>query len=395
MRQRGSQRKDEQGSFKDESVSSSKSTKKKTSLVQNRSTIIYGGFFIFYFLTIGFSLLTQSNSFNLPSPLPADAPLDVFSEGRAFRDLKALVEIGKENNNVLDENGNYGLNGRLFTQKSGEKTAQYILNRIKEIAKETCPSCPENDPRFDITVTNDSGHLSRSFRIMSKTSCIASFDNITNVIIRTFPENYNSKKFPRTVVNAHYDSVAFSPGASDNAVHVAATLEHFRLNLLTNEIPLIFLFNDGEEAGLLGAAAFAKMEDMKAEYILNFDSAGGWGRTALTQASSRNAWLGRFYGRVPFPSSSSIGQEFMESGFIPSTTDFEIFSRILSGYDIDFTENGYTYHTPADDILDYVPGTLQCLGENSENILKSFRQFPEPEDVGICLLYTSPSPRDA
>lgn len=64
---------------------------------------------------------------------------------------------------------------------------------------------------------------------------------------------------PSLLVNAHYDSVPFSPGASDNGVMVAMALECLRIALIQPyDLPVIFLFNDGEEAGLLGADAFVK-----------------------------------------------------------------------------------------------------------------------------------------
>ncbi len=65
------------------------------------------------------------------------------------------------------------------------------------------------------------------------------------------------KKAGKILVGAHYDTVAISPGADDNASGVAALLEIARL-LGTRQTPrtLQLVFFDKEEAGLLGSKAF-------------------------------------------------------------------------------------------------------------------------------------------
>ena len=58
---------------------------------------------------------------------------------------------------------------------------------------------------------------------------------------------------------AHTDSVKYGPGAFDDIVSVAAMLEGLRQ--LQGVIPLrdmVFLFTDGEEQGLLGAAKYVE-----------------------------------------------------------------------------------------------------------------------------------------
>ncbi len=59
------------------------------------------------------------------------------------------------------------------------------------------------------------------------------------------------------LLSSHYDSTPTGPGASDDGIGVATMLEVAHLlrgQRLTR--PITFLFDEGEEAGLLGARAF-------------------------------------------------------------------------------------------------------------------------------------------
>lgn len=64
---------------------------------------------------------------------------------------------------------------------------------------------------------------------------------------------------PAPSLAAHYDSVAAGPGPSDDGAAVAAMLESVRALLTADRLrnDLVLLNTDGEEDGLLGAAAFA------------------------------------------------------------------------------------------------------------------------------------------
>src|SRR5262249_40635645 len=61
------------------------------------------------------------------------------------------------------------------------------------------------------------------------------------------------------VVAAHRDTVGASPGAWDNAAGVAVVLAVAAeiAEMLPPERSIVFLLDDGEEVGLLGATAFA------------------------------------------------------------------------------------------------------------------------------------------
>ncbi|MDW3502806.1 M28 family metallopeptidase, partial [Escherichia coli] len=82
-------------------------------------------------------------------------------------------------------------------------------------------------------------------------------------VIGVLPGTDRSK--PAVLIMSHYDSVANSPGAADDAAGVAAALEVARA-LQAGPKPardVIFLFTDGEEQGLLGADAFFARDPLR------------------------------------------------------------------------------------------------------------------------------------
>src|SRR4051812_13339626 len=77
--------------------------------------------------------------------------------------------------------------------------------------------------------------------------------HVRNVLARIDGERPSS-----ILLMAHYDSVAFAPGAGDDGAGVASLVEIARA-LRSDPVPLngiLFAFTDGEEAGTLGAEAF-------------------------------------------------------------------------------------------------------------------------------------------
>jgi Zn-dependent M28 family amino/carboxypeptidase len=80
-------------------------------------------------------------------------------------------------------------------------------------------------------------------------------------VYATIPATMGSE--PQIVVGAHFDTVANSPGANDNASGVAVVLAVARYLKDTpcRKAPVIIAFFDQEELGLFGARAFAQTLD--------------------------------------------------------------------------------------------------------------------------------------
>src|SRR5687768_11550968 len=96
------------------------------------------------------------------------------------------------------------------------------------------------------------------------------------------------------VLAAHYDSVRVGPGAADDAMGVAALLEiarEVRGQRFLNDV--VFLVTDGEEAGLLGAEAFAADPALMREtgVIVNVENRGTYGASNMFETTRGNGWL--------------------------------------------------------------------------------------------------------
>ncbi len=88
---------------------------------------------------------------------------------------------------------------------------------------------------------------------------LQSFDSGINIIAEQPGSN---SKAGTILIAAHYDTVANSPGADDNASGIAVVLEVARLfSSISTPHPLKIVFFDQEELGLLGSFAFTSLAE--------------------------------------------------------------------------------------------------------------------------------------
>jgi len=169
------------------------------------------------------------------------------------------------------------------------------------------------------------------------------------------------------LVSSHYDSVPAGPGASDDGAGTAAALEIARLLKrgpgLQHDV--IFIFADGEEAGLLGAEAFVRSSRHAASvrYVVNLEARGTEGRAFLFETSRDNGRLIALVARhIPRPSTSSLMQTIYER--LPNDTDFSVYKRAgKEGVNFGFIGNPSHYHTGLDNVRNTSLRSLQQLGE--------------------------------
>ena len=175
---------------------------------------------------------------------------------------------------------------------------------------------------------------------------------------------------------AHYDSVAAGPGAFDDGAGAAAVLECARAfkSLSQPKHSIIFLVDDGEEAGLLGARVFVRQHPWAKEVraAVNVDSRGTTGPSLMFETGDANEWALRAYAsRTRRPATSSIFYEAYKR--IPNDTDFTVFKA--AGYQgVNFANIGGVvhYHTPLDNFANADTSTLQHQGENALSSLEAF-----------------------
>ncbi|HYH45992.1 MAG TPA: M20/M25/M40 family metallo-hydrolase, partial [Thermoanaerobaculia bacterium] len=167
---------------------------------------------------------------------------------------------------------------------------------------------------------------------------------------------------------AHYDSVGAGAGISDDLAGVAAVLEVARA--LKAGPPLrhsvLFLVDDGEEAGLIGARAFAAgSRDMsRVRAVVNLEARGTSGPSLMFETGRRNRWLMPVLAQLPRPVTSSLFPALYE--ILPNDTDFSVFKeRGLSGLNFAYLGDPARYHTAFDDLAHASPASLQHHGDNA------------------------------
>ena len=185
-----------------------------------------------------------------------------------------------------------------------------------------------------------------------------------------------SKPGPAVLLAAHYDSVPAGPGAFDDGAGVAAVLEIARIlkSLPPPSHPIIFLIDDGEEAGLLGARVFVNQHPWAKEVraVVNVDNRGTSGPSLMFETGDANQWAVRLYAQhAARPVTSSVFYTAYKQ--IPNDTDFTVFKA--AGYQgLNFANIGDVvhYHTPLDNLENADPATLQHHGDNALSSVQAF-----------------------
>ncbi|HEX7252143.1 MAG TPA: M28 family peptidase, partial [Thermoanaerobaculia bacterium] len=131
--------------------------------------------------------------------------------------------------------------------------------------------------------------------------------------------------------------------------------------------PFFFLIDDGEEAGLLGAEAFASQHPWAGEVgvVINLEARGSSGASLLFETSDDNRWLIRIAGEaLARPNTSSIFSTIYK--YLPNDTDLTVFREHgLAGVNFACIGDVAHYHTPLDNIENGSPATLQHHGQNA------------------------------
>ncbi|KAJ7986872.1 hypothetical protein DPEC_G00332910 [Dallia pectoralis] len=246
-------------------------------------------------------------------------------------------------------------------------TVNFLLEQIEHI-KADCSSGPHS-------VTVDVQKPTGSFSIDFLGGFTSYYDKVSNIAVRLEPKGGAQHLM---LANCHFDSVANSPGASDDAVSCAVMLEvlHSLANLST---PLrhgvVFLFNGAEENVLQASHGFITQHPWAKQVraFINLEAAGVGGKEVVFQTGPENPWLVQAYVHAAkHPFASVVGQEVFQSGVIPSDTDFRIYRDFgnIPGIDLAFIENGFIYHTKYDTPDRIHTDSIQRAGDNILAVLK-------------------------
>jgi hypothetical protein len=260
-----------------------------------------------------------------PAPRPASAPPDLFSAERAAGVLAQLVGDG-------------------IPHPVGSAAHAAVRDRIVARLR-----------RLGYRPSVESGFACSSLAVC------APVENITAVI----PGSANG---PAVMLSAHYDSVPAGPGASDDGSGVAALLEIARVLAAEppRRNPVLLLFDDGEEAGLIGAEWFVAKSALvrQVAVVVNLDARGTRGESFMFETTPGHRWLIELMARsVERPDSSSLFYEIYKR--LPNDTDLTVFKRAgKEGLNFSFLGNVSAYHTPLDRFAQLSLRSLQHQGDN-------------------------------
>jgi hypothetical protein len=169
------------------------------------------------------------------------------------------------------------------------------------------------------------------------------------------------------LLNAHYDSTPVGPGASDDGIGVATLLEIASI-LKDRPLnrPVMLLFNEGEELGLIGARAFlADPLSRNVDALVNLEARGVRGPVNMFETSRPNgAAISVFARAVKNPAANSLSTDVYR--LLPNLTDVTSFSeRGWLTLNLAPIGNETRYHSPGDDVAALDSATLQHMGDQT------------------------------
>lgn len=270
-----------------------------------------------------------------PAPKPASAPATEFSGERALAVLRDLVGDGRPH--PIGSPANAAVRDRIL-----EKLRQYGY-------------APE--VQQGVACSPLHGQCGR----------------VENVVARL----EGTARDGAVLLMAHYDSVPGGPGVSDDLAGTAAVLEAARALKAgpPPKNPVIFLLDDGEEAGLLGAQAFADSPlAREVKVIVNLEARGTAGPSLMFETIGHDGWL------VPLlaegasrPITSSVFVSIYQ--MMPNYTDLAVFKKHkVDGMNFAYVENPGFYHTSGDNLQNLDPASLEHHGDNALGVVRNLAQ---------------------
>lgn len=267
-----------------------------------------------------------------PHALPKDAPADQFS---AYRAIDHAFACSTEPHPAGSANN--------------ERVAEYFLNELRAIGVET--------------------------ERVSKPEISGPVVQLRQAVIGRIPGTASTGSI---AFCAHYDSVPYGPGATDDISGCVAMLEAARAFMqaprMRNDI--VFVFTDAEEIGGYGAASFCDHPLAKDVGIMcNLDVRGTSGPAMVYETSSGNgtliAELRKATTAGVLPMASSLMYAVYERS--PFGSDFSRFRHAgMIGYNIAFINKFSWYHTANDSPEHMTPESIQHFGAYVMGLARHF-----------------------
>jgi hypothetical protein len=186
---------------------------------------------------------------------------------------------------------------------------------------------------------------------------------------------------PAVLLVAHYDSVEAGPGAADDGAGVAAILETVRALRAGGSFvhDIIVLFTDGEEADLVGSAAFVREHPWAKDVaiVINFEARGTTGRSLMFETGPGNLDVVRVLRTVPNVTAGSLFTTIYRT--MPNDTDLSELALLgTPALNFAFGDGADRYHTSRDDVSHLDAGSLQHHGRQALALARAFANGPLP-----------------
>ncbi len=285
------------------------------------------------------------NSHRPPEPLPADAPAVLFSAARAHEHVAAACRE---------------------PHPAGTAANDKVLDYIAEAVRDLGPA-PEI-------------HRLTSVRHLGKGPLRpgTNVGNLKNLVVRL----RGTEPTKAILLMAHYDSVAWGPGAADDCSGCATLLETMRALRVSRPLKndVIFLFTDAEEGGLLGAHAFVREHPYFKDVglVINFDTRGTNGPSYMFETGANNGTLIRHFIRA---ASRPMSNSFMVGIYrrMGVNSDYSPFRDSgVQGLNHAFIGNIAYYHTANDSPENLDLGSLQHHGHHALELTRYFGNLDLP-----------------
>jgi hypothetical protein len=258
-----------------------------------------------------------------PAPVPATSPDTVFSAERAMRHVEAIAVRPHPMGSV-----------------DHDRVRDYIMSELTALGLK---------PQLQVTTAVGTRYQAAG--------------RVQNILAWMPGKESNGKAL---LLAVHYDGVEAGPAAGDDAAGSAALLETLRA-LRARKEPLahdvIALFTDGEEAGLLGAAAFVREHPWAKDvaFVLNFEARGTSGRSYMFETGPGNRDAASLLRSARDVTAGSTFTTVYRT--LPNDTDLSEFAVLgVPALNFAFADGVERYHTSHDDLAHLNPGSVQHHG---------------------------------
>jgi hypothetical protein len=270
------------------------------------------------------------------------------------------------------------------TAPATEFSAERALEHVKQIAQRPHPVGSADNVRVRDYVVGQLRTMGLDPQLQEATGVgtrYAVAGRVQNVLARMPGKTPGG---PAVILMAHYDGVPGGPAAGDDGAGTAAVLETLRALKAGQPLAhdVIALITDGEEAGLLGAAAFVREHPWAKDVgvTLNFEARGTTGRSYMFETGPGNLDVARVLRTAGDVSATSLSVTVYRT--LPNDTDLSEMALLgKPALNFAFADGVERYHTAHDDVDNLNLGSLQHHGSQMLALARAFGDGPLPRPV--------------